>query len=144
MNKLVSIKNMPQRRVFPFVRILCQRITVYKFINPGMLGACPTRNVLLNFAKLLWMDGTRIHSILPSFGWLYVWDWVSCWFWDPFFSGSHQNELNSFLLLLLFVGKFNFLFSSLSSSLSSIYPSHVNMNYSMIHVSVRLCRWKVS
>lgn len=63
---------MPQRRVFPFVRILCQRITVYKFINPGMLGACPTRNVLLNFAKLLWMDGTRIHSILPSFGWLAI------------------------------------------------------------------------
>lgn len=67
---------MPQRRVFPFVRILCQRITVYKFINPGMLGACPTRNVLLNFAKLLWMDGTRIHSILPSFGssWYYTYE----------------------------------------------------------------------
>lgn len=39
-----------------------------------MLGASTTRNVLLNFAKLLWMDGTRIQSILPSFGWYYTYE----------------------------------------------------------------------
>lgn len=56
MNKLASIKNMPQRSGFSSRRRRRRRkkTTVYKFINPGMLGANqPTTQLPLSFSVRL-------------------------------------------------------------------------------------------
>lgn len=169
MNKLASIKNMPQRSGFSSRR----RVVVVErrqlFINLLTLECWaptnqPTTQLPLSFSLrlhccycgclllLLLLLGTHIlHLSSPCYP-VYM---AGCWFWGPLYNKDDEpsvvlelvaalddapNELNSLL-----VPRSARLLPLLENSISFfLLATTVNMNYSMIHVSVRLCRWKVS
>lgn len=137
-----------------------QKGTVYKFINPGMLVVHLSMSVARP-SSITTHSAEFVATLLD-----YIGQWCCCWTYalgqqsvfilEPFFSGPtwmlRWAELRWWRMpvpdpkyeprvlevgLLLENSIFLFHFCSRSSV-------SANMNYSMIHVSVRLCRWKAS